>query len=114
VVRHAPGARAEVEVRVAEREAVVRVRDSGALEGSEPARARDVGGLGLMGMRERAELLGGSLRAEPDGAGWLVEFRLPLEEQALPDPAPANRDPAPANPDPALREPTRSERAAAP
>jgi signal transduction histidine kinase len=34
-------------------------------------------GHGLGGMRERAELLGGWLRAEPDGEGWLVECFIP-------------------------------------
>jgi signal transduction histidine kinase len=35
------------------------------------------GGYGLTGMRERAELLGGTLRAEPTGSGFVVELRLP-------------------------------------
>jgi signal transduction histidine kinase len=35
------------------------------------------GGYGLTGMRERAELLGGTLRAEPTDAGFVVELRLP-------------------------------------
>jgi signal transduction histidine kinase len=35
------------------------------------------GGYGLRGMRERAEILGGSLLAGPDGDGWRVELRLP-------------------------------------
>jgi signal transduction histidine kinase len=34
-------------------------------------------GYGLLGMRERAELLGGSLRAGPQADGWLVLLRLP-------------------------------------
>jgi signal transduction histidine kinase len=36
------------------------------------------GGYGLTGQRERAELLGGTLRAGPDGTGWTVELRLPV------------------------------------
>ncbi|NQX13639.1 hypothetical protein HQQ80_18590 [Microbacteriaceae bacterium VKM Ac-2855] len=35
------------------------------------------GGHGLVGMRERALLAGGSLRAEPDGEDFVVEARLP-------------------------------------
>lgn len=35
------------------------------------------GGYGLVGMRERAALLGGSLVAGPAGRGWVVELRLP-------------------------------------
>ncbi|GAA1693931.1 sensor histidine kinase [Fodinicola feengrottensis] len=34
-------------------------------------------GLGIVGMRERAELLGGSLRAGVEGAGWTVRADLP-------------------------------------
>jgi signal transduction histidine kinase len=34
-------------------------------------------GYGLTGLRERAELLGGTLHAGPDGSGWTIELRLP-------------------------------------
>ncbi|WP_394940645.1 sensor histidine kinase [Psychromicrobium sp. YIM B11713] len=34
-------------------------------------------GMGLIGMRERADLLGGALHAGPEGDGWLVEMELP-------------------------------------
>ena len=33
---------------------------------------------GLTGLRERAELLGGTLRAGPDGTAWTVQLRLPI------------------------------------
>jgi signal transduction histidine kinase len=36
------------------------------------------GGYGLTGLRERAEMLGGTLRAGYDGSGWTVELRLPV------------------------------------
>jgi signal transduction histidine kinase len=39
-------------------------------------------GHGLGGMRERAQLLGGWLRAGPDGEGWLVECFIPGEARA--------------------------------
>jgi signal transduction histidine kinase len=48
--------------------------DSGATAGSPP----DPDGYGLTGMRERAELLGGSLRAGPTGLGFRVTLRVPL------------------------------------
>jgi signal transduction histidine kinase len=38
----------------------------------------DGAGLGLTGMRERAELLGGSFDAGPHGEGWRVRAELPL------------------------------------
>jgi len=37
----------------------------------------DSGGYGLTGMRERAELLGGQLRAGPTGTGFRVELWVP-------------------------------------
>jgi signal transduction histidine kinase len=36
-------------------------------------------GHGLSGIRERAELLSGWVRAGPDGEGWLVECFIPGE-----------------------------------
>lgn len=39
-------------------------------------------GLGLTGMRERAELLGGRCVAGPGGPGWLVEATIPLERRS--------------------------------
>ena len=42
------------------------------------ALARTGGGYGLTGLRERAELLGGTLLAGPDGAAWTVQLRLPV------------------------------------
>jgi len=36
------------------------------------------GGYGLTGLRERAELLGGTLRAGPDGTAWTVQLTLPI------------------------------------
>jgi signal transduction histidine kinase len=35
------------------------------------------GGLGLRGMRERVELLGGEVRAEPSQSGWTVHVAVP-------------------------------------
>jgi signal transduction histidine kinase len=78
VRKHAPGNDVAVELRVAD-EVVLRVLDT-PRDGS-PPRAVDLsglgGGYGLRGMRERTEILGGSLHAGPDDAGgWVVELRL--------------------------------------
>ena len=54
------------------------------------------GGYGLTGMRERAELLGGSLTAGPTDSGFAVRLLLPAE--------PAARQPAPAQTTAALLE----------
>ncbi|WP_116043132.1 sensor histidine kinase [Amycolatopsis palatopharyngis] len=83
VGKHATGAtKATVSVRVTEGELHVRVRDDGNHDATRPDRAAALGsgGYGLIGMRERVELLHGRLSAGPgpDG-GWLVEAWLPVE-----------------------------------
>ncbi|ABS02685.1 integral membrane sensor signal transduction histidine kinase [Kineococcus radiotolerans SRS30216 = ATCC BAA-149] len=81
VVRHATGADVEVVVRRADPGIVVEVRNGPAPEG--PAPAADAGGHGLVGVRERAALLGGSVSAAPtaDG-GFLLRAALPWEPGA--------------------------------
>ena len=75
-MKHAPGARVEVRLREQDDSVEIEVRDHG---GGEPsALARTGAGLGLDGMRERIESLGGSLEAGPCAeGGWRVEARLP-------------------------------------
>lgn len=78
-LRHASGAD-EVSMRVtADRERVrITVRDNGRAPQARPAPAGS--GRGLVGMRERARLLGGSLRAGPAaGGGFEVAAELPVE-----------------------------------
>jgi signal transduction histidine kinase len=75
-LRHA--GRSGTRVRVAHRGTVleVEVADDGPVRGHRPDGHGS--GLGLVGMRERVELLGGTLRAGPgDGAGWTVHAVLP-------------------------------------
>ena len=63
----------ELRVRVSDDAAAARVRPPG---GS--------GGYGLVGMRERVELLGGAFSAGPgDRAGWTVDARFPLRKDRL-------------------------------
>jgi signal transduction histidine kinase len=78
-LRHARASSAEVLVRVDESEVLVRARDDG--RGVSSGRG---GGHGLLGMRERASLLGGTLHAgpRPDGAGFEVEAHLPVREES--------------------------------
>ena len=78
VVRHAGGAPATVTVRygAAALELVVADDGNGAAAGGERA-----GGHGLVGMRERAALFGGSLTAgRRDGRGFEVRAVLPYPE----------------------------------
>ncbi|WP_318214747.1 sensor histidine kinase [Streptomyces sp. SCL15-6] len=75
VRRHAPGARVRVRLEYGTREVTLDVRDSGGSPG-DPSSAG--GGYGLLGMRERAELLGGSLRAGPGEEGFVVTLKVPV------------------------------------
>jgi signal transduction histidine kinase len=71
--RHAPGAAVDVEVRFAGDLLRLRIRDNGPGPAGEFRR-----GHGLLGMRERAAAVSGSLRAgEPRGGGFCVEAELP-------------------------------------
>jgi signal transduction histidine kinase len=77
-LRHAPGARAAVEVHYQPDRLWLRVRnDPPPVPGGPPPAPP---GHGIVGMRERATMLGGTLAAGPtaDG-GYLVEASLPLE-----------------------------------
>ncbi|MFL6128301.1 MAG: histidine kinase [Mycobacteriales bacterium] len=88
--RHAPGAAVQVEVDVRPEAVEVVVRDAGGA-GAAP----DAGGVGLVGMRERVEALGGRLSAGPAGTGWAIRAAIP----AGPDRTPAGPDRTPAEPD---------------
>ncbi len=86
VRKHAPGADVSVAVHAGRNpgEEVVLLVDDRPSEGSPtpvPAGlAATGGGYGLQGMRERAQLLGGTLDAGAAGDGWRVELRLPPPE----------------------------------
>jgi signal transduction histidine kinase len=59
---------------------VLEVADGGAVPGlPRSSRTADGHGHGLVGMRERARLFGGEVWAGPDGRGFTVRARLPLE-----------------------------------
>ncbi|GAA1116164.1 histidine kinase [Kribbella jejuensis] len=70
--KHAPGA--PVRVRLSYGPPVgLTVEDE---QDKRPERAAP-GGYGLLGMRERADLVGGSLEAGPTSTGWRVELKVP-------------------------------------
>jgi signal transduction histidine kinase len=80
VAKHAEAAKAEIEIAEADGRLEVAVRDDG--RGFEPTAPRT--GFGLTGMRERVEMLGGTLAVEssPAGLGTLVRASLPVRHVA--------------------------------
>jgi signal transduction histidine kinase len=76
VRKHAPGATVLVRLEYLPGEVALEVRDRG---GHRPVDELAVSGsgYGLLGMRERAELLGGTLEAGPGEEGFLVSLRVP-------------------------------------
>jgi signal transduction histidine kinase len=73
--RHAPGSAVDVELRYVPGALHLRVRDSGP---GAPTGVRPVGGHGLLGMRERTAMSGGTLRTSEDAAGgFVIEAVLP-------------------------------------
>lgn len=76
VTKHASGAWTRVEIDHGAGELTVTVTDKAS---PNPVRPAASGGLGIPGMRERAELLGGTLIAGPvPGGGFIVTARLPV------------------------------------
>ncbi|WP_328723991.1 histidine kinase [Streptomyces sp. NBC_00247] len=78
-VRHAPGGEVHVELTFEAASTTLRIRNSAA---TRAVRAGVGSGMGLIGMRERAALLGGTITAGPvtegpDEGGWQVEAVLP-------------------------------------
>lgn len=72
--KHAPGSSISVRLWSDDRSCGVTVADG---RPTEPPLTLPSAGLGLLGLRERAELLGGSLRAGPAGDGFRVQLSLP-------------------------------------
>lgn len=89
---HAPGAGCLVEIDDT-RESEVRVLVRNAASSSPPAPG-PVGGFGLLGMRERADLVGAELRyGRTSDGGWEVRLTVPRERSPLPEPG--ERPPGP-------------------
>ncbi|MER6716501.1 histidine kinase [Streptomyces sp. NPDC006129] len=73
--KHAPGAKVRLRLDYRPHEVTLDVRDSG----GSPGELTGTGaGYGLLGMRERAELLGGSLEAGPGEEGFVVTLKVPV------------------------------------
>lgn len=76
--RHAPGADCAIRLRRDGDWCELEIRDSGPPGGRLPEQRKEEAGYGLVGMRERAELIGGMLRAGAQDGGFQVLLRLPL------------------------------------
>lgn len=82
VVRHAPGAATEVEVAVVDGQVTVTVVNGPAPAGAVATDAQG-SGLGLVGMRERVSLEGGTVETGPTAAGgFRVHAVLPVEDRS--------------------------------
>jgi signal transduction histidine kinase len=79
VRKHAPGAPVDVRLAWEPAAAVLVVEDHAGRRARVPAEPSDGGGYGLVGMAERARLLGGELEAAPTPTGFRVALRLPLQ-----------------------------------
>ncbi|WP_269856597.1 sensor histidine kinase [Streptomyces sp. RPT161] len=80
--KHAPGAKVAIRLDYLPGEVELEVRDFGGRPvDNEPVDNGELGGsgggYGLLGMRERAELLGGTLEAGPAEEGFVVRLRVP-------------------------------------
>ncbi|MGK4580834.1 sensor histidine kinase [Kitasatospora sp. HPMI-4] len=78
VRKHAPGSRVTVRLGYLEDGVELEVRNGRPPRGAGSGELAVSGsGYGLLGMRERAELLGGELLAGPEDGGWRVLLRVP-------------------------------------
>jgi signal transduction histidine kinase len=83
VSRHSGGAEAWVRLKFLGRGLELDVEDHGKGFAAEAARqdVKAVGGIGLVGMRERAELIGGTLELlQPESGGTVVRLKVPREK----------------------------------
>ncbi|WP_102143854.1 sensor histidine kinase [Mycobacterium hubeiense] len=81
-VKHAPTAKARMTLNVSRTHAELTITNELSREQHSGSVDR-YGGAGVRGMRERAELLGGQLSAEPSDSMWTVRARIPLADYAI-------------------------------
>lgn len=76
--KHAPGARARIEVRFGGNRVLLSIRNGPPSGAADTALTGSGSGAGLLGLRQRVELLGGTLTAEPaDDGGFRLDATLP-------------------------------------
>ncbi|KXK60160.1 hypothetical protein AWW66_20315 [Micromonospora rosaria] len=94
--QHAPGAPVRVVLRYLPRAVALEVVNEPATRRAEPG-VRTSSGVGLIGMRERAQLIGAAFTAGPTAAGgWSVAVTLPTGRDDLPAPSPTTKGTEPA------------------
>jgi PAS domain S-box-containing protein len=81
IAKHAQATQVEATLERADATVILTVRDNG--RGFTPSAPRKQGSYGLVGLRERAYLLGGDIRIESaPGQGTVVEMRIPITVRA--------------------------------
>jgi signal transduction histidine kinase len=75
-MKHAPGSEVTLRISATPGELEIELRNWGGETSSELAETGS--GLGLKGLRERVETLGGRLEAAPEGGGWRLHADIPL------------------------------------
>jgi signal transduction histidine kinase len=78
VRKHAPGADVSIALRNASADTICLTIENAHSENTSPL-ATSGGGYGLTGLRERAELAGGTLEAGPHDGGWRVRLTVPAQ-----------------------------------
>jgi two-component system, NarL family, sensor histidine kinase UhpB len=77
VAKHSGATRVEVRLRRNHDEIILEVRDDG--RGVRPDEIRSTSSLGILGMRERAQIMGGEMSVETyEGKGTIIRVRAPL------------------------------------
>ena len=83
VAKHTVGAHATVRVDLLDREVRVEVTDDGGSPNRPSPLPATEAGYGLVGLRERVEVLGGTFTAGPRDNGWWLHATLPAGEHAV-------------------------------
>ena len=82
--RHAPGARVDMELAFGASSTRLTVTNASADVAPEPG-SSEGSGLGLVGIRERVEQVGGTTEIGPDGPGWRVCVDIPVQGSGIDD-----------------------------